>query len=169
MWISSSPFCGSAHMHMSLILVAPIPCLWLSWHRFLICAILALVLGMLSAALSRDTFDTRPGGNFARIICYLWWWGSLWDDPSLSREAQVLISGSREADDLTTNRRALSTAGPQATFPSHSSRVRTPLLNSHPAQPVHQYLPQIPKHPLRSYSYSSQKEGGISYNLRLGE
>ena len=112
-------------MHRALMPVAPVPLLWLP-YKFLTCAILALVLDMLSAVLPVDTLDTRCGSNFARIISCLWW-GSLWDDPSFFREAQVLIAGSGEADDLTLwGHGVLLTAGPRAALPSHSSRVRAP-------------------------------------------
>lgn len=41
------------------------------WQKFLTCAILALVLGVLRAVLTMDTADIRKGGNFARVISHL--------------------------------------------------------------------------------------------------
>lgn len=41
------------------------------WHKFLTCAVLGLVLGVLSTVLTVDMADIRQGGNFARVISHL--------------------------------------------------------------------------------------------------
>lgn len=41
------------------------------WYKFLTCAVLGLVLGVLSAVLTVDMADIRQGGNFARVISHL--------------------------------------------------------------------------------------------------
>lgn len=50
---------------------APIPLLWLPGLTVLICAIVTLVRGMLSAMLPTDTSDIRHGGNSAPVTSHL--------------------------------------------------------------------------------------------------
>lgn len=79
--------------------VAPAPLLWLA--QILTCAVLAVILDMLSAMLSMDTLAVRCSSHLSLVVGSLWW-GSPWGwSQLLHREVQVLMVSSGEADYLT--------------------------------------------------------------------